>query len=290
MEYIEQFPYVIKHKQGKHNVVADALSRRYCLLSMLETRLLGFGFVKELYEHDDDFSSVFPLCLNGAHKDYFRFDGYLFKGNQLCIPKSSLRELLIKEAHEGGIMGHFGVDKTLACLLEHFYWPKMKIDVGKYIAMCIVCHQAKSKVMNHGLYMPLPIPTTPWVDLSMDFILGLPRSKYGRDAIFVVVCRFSKMAHFIACNKVHDAPKIAQLFFKEVVRLHGVPRSIVSDRDSKFLGHFWRSLWSMLGTKLLFSTTCHPQTDGQTEIVNRTLGQMLRCYVKGNLKNETFTR
>ncbi|XP_052181971.1 uncharacterized protein LOC127794765 [Diospyros lotus] len=240
VEFIETFPYVIKYKQGKENIVADALSRRH--------------------------------------------NGFLFRESKLCVPKCSLRELLIREAHGGGLMGHFGITKTLDVLHEHFFWPHMKCDVERICEKCVTCRQAKSKVKPHGLYTPLPIPSEPWIDISMDFVLGLPRSKRGRDSIYVVVDRFSKMAHFIPCHKTDDASHIADLFFREVVRLHGMPKSIVSDRDAKFLSYFWKTLWGKLGTKLLFSTTCHPQTDGQTEVVNRTLSTLLHAIIQKNLK------
>ena len=141
-------------------------------------------------------------------------------------------------------MGHFGVRNTLDVLHEHLFWPKMKRDV--------------ERVLPHGLYTHLPVPSAPWVDISINFVLGLPRSRKGRDSIFVVVDRFSKMAYFISCQKTNDAIHIADLFFREIVRLYGVLRSIVSDRDVKFLNYFWKVLWGKLETKLLFSTTCHP--------------------------------
>lgn len=285
--FVETFPYVIKYKQGKENVVADALSRRYALHATLDAKLLGFEQIKELYALDEGFSEIFNVCAreSGACGKFYVRDGYLFRENKLCVPKSSVRELFVREAHEGGLMGHFGVAKTLNIVQEHFFWPHMKRDVERICEGCITCKQAKSRTQPHGLYTPLPVPSEPWVDISMDFVLGLPRTKKGRDSIFVVVDRFSKMSHFIAFNKTDDASHVADLFFREVVRLHGIPRTIVSDRDTKFLSYFWKTLWAKLGTKLLFSTTCHPQTDGQTEVVNRTLGTLLRAIIKKNLKS-----
>ncbi|RDX93109.1 hypothetical protein CR513_24680, partial [Mucuna pruriens] len=140
----------------------------------------------------------------------------------------------MREAREGGLMGnHFGEVKTYETIVEHFYLPHMRRDVYHVCERCLVCKGANSKVSPHGLYTPLPIPTCPWVDISMNFVLGFPRSKGGRDSIFVVVDGFSKMAHFIPCHKVNDACFVTHLFFREVVRLHCLPKTIFFDRDSK---------------------------------------------------------
>jgi hypothetical protein len=131
--------------------------------------------------------------------------------------------------------------------------------------------------------MHLSVPSVPWENISMNFILGLPKTK-RRDIIFVVIDHFSKMTNFIPCHKSDNVLHVADLFFAEIVRLHGVPNTIVLDRDAKFLSYFWRTLWLKLETKFLFSTTCHPQTDGQIEIVNRTLSTILWIVLKSNLK------
>eukprot|EP00253_Pinus_taeda_P033024 PITA_33024 len=274
VEYLQSFTFVLKHISGQSNKVADALSRRTLLLQESTMQILGFEHLKELYPTDTEFMEAYEACQNPLLRndskwlDYNLQEGLLFKGGQLCILNCSMRENIIQEKHSGGPAGHFGIDKAIAQVQHFYFWPKLQRDVQRYVARCKICQLAKGHSQNTGLYLPLPIPSRPWDSVSMDFVLGLPKTQRGFDSVMVVVDLFSKMAHFVPCRKTSDATYIAHLFFTEIVRLHGLPRSIISDRDVKFTGHFWRTLWKKLNTQLQFSSAYHPQTDGQTEVVN----------------------
>ena len=158
MEFVETFSHVIHYKQGKENIVVDALSRRYVLISTLDAKLFGFEHIKELYTLDQDFSEEYGCCEMAAHEKFFRHNGFLFRENKLCIPNCSIQNLLVRESHGGGLMGNFGAAKTFGVLQEHFYWPYMKRDVERICGRCITCRQTKSQVQPHGFYTPLPIP------------------------------------------------------------------------------------------------------------------------------------
>ncbi|PKU60511.1 hypothetical protein MA16_Dca028643 [Dendrobium catenatum] len=280
LTFLQRFSFVLKNKSGAQNRVADALSRRTALLTKLQLEAPDLSSIQELYATDDDFAEPWGKLTSEPpmpHRDYSLRHNFLFKDNVLCIPASSWREHLIKEVHSGGLSAHVGRTKTLEQMQNRFYWPHLRRDVARFVERCPICQLYKGNAQNTGFYTPLPIPNSIWEDLSMDFVLGLPRTKRGFDSIMVVVDRFSKMAHFLACRKTFDALSVAILFFKEIVRLHGLPRSITSDRDVKFVSHFWRELWKRLRTEIKLSSAYHPQTDGQTEVVNRTLGNMLRC-------------
>lgn len=242
----------------------------------LHSSVPGVSSFVDLYPTDSFFGLFITAAMEGRSSEYTIHDGFLFRGTRLCVPDCSLRLQLIMELHQEG---HVGRDRTLHLVSSSYFWPSLRRDVERFVERCIVCQQSKGHTTNAGLYLPLPVPTQPCTDITMDFVVGLPRTQRGFDSILVVVDRFSKMAHFIPCKKTTDALQVASLFFREIYLLHGLPLSIVSDPDSRFLGHFWRSLWKQLGTSLDMSSAYHPQTDGQTEVTNRSLGNLLRCLV-----------
>jgi hypothetical protein len=216
-------------------------------------------------------------------------DGLLYytarDASRLYVPEA-LRDLFLHEAHDSRISGHLGVHKTLERLTRVAYWPNMERSVRFYVRTCDACQRNKpSNQKPPGMLQPLPIPNRNWDSVSMDFITKLPKTLDGHDSILVVVDRLSKMAHFIPTTNKVDADEAANLFFSNVFRLHGLPSSIVSDRDPKFTSNFWRVLFGLTGTKLAMSTSRHPQTDGQTERMNRTLEEMLRAFVAYDMRD-----
>ncbi|GKE51669.1 ty3-gypsy retrotransposon protein [Tanacetum coccineum] len=194
-------------------------------------------------------------------------------------PISKIREQLLAEFHSSFIGGHAGINATVKRLSSTFTWLGLKKDVAHFVKSCTVCQAIKHP--NHkpyGLLQPLPTPSQPWHDISMDFITQLPPFK-GKVCIWVIVDRLSKYAHFLPLSPNYTAITLASIFMHEIYRLHGLPKTIVSDRDPLFLSRFWKELFKLMGTKLVHSSAYHPQTDGQTEVVNRCLEMYLRAFV-----------
>ncbi|GKC60034.1 putative nucleotidyltransferase, ribonuclease H [Tanacetum coccineum] len=173
---------------------------------------------------------------------------------------------------------HPGSTKMYRDLKQYFWWNGMKQDVATFVSKCMTCQQVKIEHQRaSGLLQPLEIPMWKWDEISMDFVTGLPTTQKRHDAIWVVVDRLTKSAHFLPIRKNYGISKLAEIFRQEIVRLHGTPTSIVSDRDPKFTSRFWKGLQKAWGTRLKFSTAFHPQTDGQSERTIQTLEDMLRA-------------
>lgn len=171
-----------------------------------------------------------------------------------------------------------GVCKTLTHLKDKFTWSTIREDTRKFIASCLDCQHTKYETQKPvGLLCPLPVPNRPWENLSMDFIVGLPVYR-GHISLLIVVDKFSKGLHLGMLHTHHTAHSIALLFMEIVGKLHGMPKSIVSDRDLLFISKFWQKLFSLSGTKLRMSSTYHPQSDGQTEVANHIVEQYLRAF------------
>ena len=213
--------------------------------------------------------------------EYAARDGLLWRKGRICVPgNAELRTALLHECHGTPVGGHLGRDKTLFALKQRFYWRGMDGDAEAYVASCDACQRAKpSQQLPMGLLMPLAAPARPWEQVSLDFITNLPKTTEGHDAIAVFVCKLSKMVRYVATTTDITAPRLAELFLREIVAHHGFPLSFVSDRDPRFTAHFWTALWARVGTTLAMGTAFHPQSDGQTERANRTLETMLRSVV-----------
>jgi hypothetical protein len=209
-----------------------------------------------------------------------RYQGRVWLGTN-----SALQTKLISVFHASAIGGHSRAQATYQRLKRLFAWQGMKLAITDFVRQCDVCQHAKhSNQHPQGLLQPLPTPAGAWQDITIDFIEGLPVLE-GANTILVVVDRFSKYAHFLPLKHPFTAPQVAHLFVDSVVKLHGMPRSIVSDRDRIFTSNFWRLLFEKLGIKLKFTTTYHPQRDGQSEHVNQSLEMFLWCSIQENPKH-----
>ncbi|KAL0313334.1 UNVERIFIED_CONTAM: Transposon Ty3-I Gag-Pol polyprotein [Sesamum radiatum] len=214
-------------------------------------------------------------------------DGTLLNGKRMCVPDvEELRTEIMHEAHYAPYAMHPGSTKMYRDLRPYYWWPTMKKDVTEFVAKCLTCQQVKAEHQAPaGKLHPLSIPEWKWEKITMDFVIGLPRTFRKHDAVWVIVDRLTKSAHFLPIRQNDSLDKLAELYVSEIVRLHGIPTSIVSDRDPRFTSHFWGSLHRALGTKLHFSTAFHPQTDGRSERTIQTLEDMMRACViefKGN--------
>ena len=187
---------------------------------------------------------------------------------------------ILTEFHRNPYSRNSGYQKIISEVKKHFLWPKLKANIAFFIAKCQEFQLVKAKHQHSsGLLQPLPFSKWKWEVISMDFITCLPKRKKKNNYIYVVVDKLSKVTHFILVNSTYKEVNITDIFLKEILRLHGIPNSIISDRDTKFTKKFWRSLFSRLEMYLHFITSYHLHMDGQIEWVNQIVEDMLRMYV-----------
>ena len=280
------FQFTVEYRAGRTNKVADALSRvTYKDDALLQDISVLFSpdvepIRQEVLQDPVLLKIIHQLEANPTTSSPFTFNQnqLLYKGRLVIPRKSTFINIVLSDFHNSPVGAHAGYLKTYKRIAAQFYWTGMKKDIKRHVSDCQVCQLNKTNSLAPaGLLQPLPIPENIWEDITMDFIEALPRSE-GYDTIWVIVDRLSKYSHFIPLKHPFNAQGLARLFVKEVIRLHGIPKSIVSDRGKTFMGHFWQEIHKLQGTKLNFTSAYHPESDGQTEVVNKRLGNYLRCF------------
>ncbi|GAU13119.1 hypothetical protein TSUD_174190 [Trifolium subterraneum] len=279
------YQFEVRYKPGLENKAADALSRCHGDIElktiMSYPTWLGSKQLLDEVTKDPYIQKIMSkLVLAPDSKPGFeiRQRVLFYHGRLVLSPSSPSIPMLLTEFHSTPMSGYSGFLRTYRRLAENLYWSGMQKTVRDYVRSCDICQRQKYDATSPGgLLQPLPIPNSIWEDLSLDFITGLPKSK-GFEAVMVVVDKLSKYSHFLLLKHPYSAKSIAELFTKEIVRLHGIPLSIISDRDPIFVSHFWRELFKLQGTTLKMSSAYHPETDGQTEVINRCLESYLRCF------------
>ncbi|KAA3460521.1 DNA/RNA polymerases superfamily protein [Gossypium australe] len=268
------------------------------LLAELQVKPSWISQVKERQQTDELLKGKLQLASKDGPTEFsMNEEGLLCFRGRVCMPKDlELRSRILNEAHGSAYAMHPGMhprgSKMFRNLRDQFWWPGLKQEVTELVGNCLTCQQVKSEhQLPSGLLQPVKIPQWKWERITMDFVSGLPLTPTKKDAVWVVVDRLTKSAHFIPVRVDYSLQKLAKLYIAEVVRLHGVPISIISDRDPRFTSRFWKALHQALGTKLDFSTAFHPQTDGQPERVIQILEDMLRgCVIDFRGSWEEFLR
>lgn len=293
-------------KKGSDNIVPDALSRRpdhretpTTILADIDVNAIEFqlepGLRQRLidnYRANPRLNEVYTSCLAGKLPPGYAFhNGLLYYDRRgttvLALPQNSdTRLTLLHDHHDAPIAGHFGFKKTHDRIRRIAYWPNMAREIQQYVASCEQCQRNKPSTSKPaGLLNPLSIPERCWSVVTMDFIGSLPLTPRGHNAITVFVDKLSKMVHFVPSIINAGGAAVARQYVEHVFRPHGMAHTIVSDRDSRFTGHFWQEVHRLWGTKLAMSTAHHPQTDGQTEVANKTLKTMLRSFIDRSQTN-----